>query len=136
MKTSFVSKVGSVLIVAALAGFAYSPNPVVSGGEIIVKRGASDLKRPASSLFAAPEKAVTGMNCAACKPEFVPVTTQDTKLKTKVLLTEKHACKSCVTTIASNGAPKATRVEVAQHSCGGRVVSSSSSCCSGMPNMN
>jgi hypothetical protein len=131
---SFVSKVGSVLIVMG-ALFASAPSPSVSGGEVVIKRGALDLKRPESSLFKAPEQATAAMTCAACKPEFVPVTTQDSKLKTKVVLAERHACRSCVTVIKSVGSQKATRHDVTEHSCGGKVASVGS-CCSTMPNMN
>lgn len=131
---SFVSKVGSVLIVVG-ALFASAPSPAVSAGEVVIKRGALDLKRPTSSLFEAPKKAPEAMNCAACKPEFVPVTTQDTKLKTKVVLMERHGCKSCSKSIKSIGAQKATRVDVAVHTCEGKVASVGS-CCSTMPNMN
>jgi hypothetical protein len=134
MKISFVSKVGSVLIVAG-ALFASAPSPAVSAGEVIIKRGALNLTRPTSSQFEAPKKAPVAMNCAACKPEFVPVTTQDSKLKTRVVQVERHACKSCVTSIKSMGAQKATRVDVAEHSCGGKVAAAAS-CCSTAPTMN
>src|SRR4051812_29333174 len=135
MKISFVSKVGSVLIVAG-ALFASAPSPAVSAGEGVIKRGALDLKRPTSSLFVeAPKKAEVAISCAACKPEFVSVTTQDTKLKTKVAFIERHECKSCVTSIKSVGAQKATRRDVTEHSCAGKVASAGS-CCSTMPTMN
>jgi hypothetical protein len=134
MKTiSFLSKVSSVLIVAG-ALFASAPSPSVSAGEVVIKRGTLDLKRPAASQFAAPKKGAVAMSCAACKPEFVPVTTQDSKLKTKTLLAERHACKSCTTTIKSVGAQKATRIDVSEHSCGGKLAAASS-CCSSVPSL-
>jgi hypothetical protein len=130
MKMNFVSKVGGILIVAAaLAATA------ALAGEVVTKRGGQVYKGPAKSLFVTPQRTAPAMNCMMCKPEFKPTLTPDTKLKAKTVLVEEHACKSCVNTITSVGYQKATRKEIAVHSCAGRVASVST-CCSAMPGMN
>jgi hypothetical protein len=130
MKMNFVSKVGGILIVAA--GLVAS---ATWAGEVVYNRGGVEYKRPAKSLFATPQKTAPSKTCLMCKPEFKPTLTQDTKLKTKTVLVEKHACKSCVNTITSVGYQKAARKEIAVHSCAGRVASMTT-CCSAMPGMN
>src|SRR5689334_11970675 len=74
---SFASKVSAILIVAAIVAAS-----ATWAGEVVIKRGALDLKRPAKSQFATP-KSAPAMACVSCKPEFVPTQTQDTKLKTR-----------------------------------------------------
>jgi hypothetical protein len=130
MKMNFVSKVGGILIVAAsLAASA------VMAGEVVIKKGGLVYKGPAKSLFATPQKTAPIVTCVMCKPEFKPTLTQDSKLRTKTVMVEAHACKGCMTTIKSVGYQKAARKDIVEHRCAGRVASVAT-CCSSMPGMN
>jgi hypothetical protein len=132
MKTSFVSKISAVIIFAAAAG-AFAPSASTFGGEVIIKRGGSDIKHPAKVVAVTPKAEATPSACTrACKPEFVATKTSDSKLATKTLFVEQHACKSCTTSITRVGAQKATGKDLAQHSCAGRLISMNT-CCSSTP---
>jgi hypothetical protein len=127
MKTNLITKISAVIIVAA-AAVAFVPS--ATSGEVVVKRGGQKYETPGTSLFAAPRTIAAPNACvSSCKREFVPTQTQDTKLKTKTLLVEKHACNSCSTTIKSVGAQKATGKNVATHSCAGKLVTLNTGCC-------
>jgi hypothetical protein len=121
MKISIIS---SILTVAAITVL----TPSLKAGEVDIKRGAMDLRRPTVSLFTEKLAPATPMVCPACKPAFVPAVTQDAKLKTKTVLVESHACKACKTTIVRAGAQKATGRDVTQHTCGG-LMAAVESCC-------
>jgi hypothetical protein len=125
------TKISSVFIVAAITA-AFTAG-LSNANDVGMKRGGLEYKGPQVSLFAKPDVSpVPAMKCASCKPEFVAVATQDTKLKTRSVVLEQHACKACSTTIARVGAQKATGKDVSQHSCGGRVIAAVETCCAGM----
>jgi hypothetical protein len=130
MKT--FTKIGSLFVAGALV---VSLTPDLSrAGDAGVKRGGLEYKGPEVSLFATSKTEVKpAITCAMCKPEFVAAVTQDTKLKTKTVVLEQHACKACATTFRRVGAQKATGKDVAQHSCAGRLVAAVEACCTGMP---
>lgn len=118
------SKISLVLIVAAVAAFA----PSLKSGEVIIKRGARDLQSPSTPLFVEKATPVKAMVCPACKAEFASTVTQDSKLRTKTVLVENHACNSCKTAIVRTGAQKATVKDVSQHTCGG-MMATAETCC-------
>jgi hypothetical protein len=120
-----ISKISSVLIVAAVAAL----TPSLMAGDVQIKRGALDIRRPAASLFSEKASPAKVHTCPACKNEVVPVVTQDSKLKTKTVLVESHACKTCSTKIVRTGAQKATGKDVSQHTCGG-LLAAADTCCS------
>jgi purine nucleoside phosphorylase len=120
-----ISKISSVLIIAAIAAL----TPSLKAGEVIVKRGALDIRRPAASLFSEKATPAKVHTCPACKAELTPAVTQDAKLKTKTVLVESHACKVCSTTIVRTGAQKATGKDVTKHICGG-LLAAADTCCS------
>ena len=82
------SKISSVIIVAAMAA-AFTPTS--SADEIVIKPLRT---QPAKKSLFVEKVAVKPMvTCAACKDEFVPTVTQDTKLKTKtILVATRHTC--------------------------------------------
>jgi hypothetical protein len=131
MKTSFLSKISSLVILAAAVG-ALAPSATIYGGDVGVKGGGLEYKGPSKPLFVSKKATAPAVACVARKPEFVPTVTQDTKQKTKILMVEQHACKSCSTTITSVGAQKATRKDVVKHNCAGRTVAMNT-CCASVP---
>jgi len=120
-----ISTISSVLIVAAMSVL----TPSLKSGEVVIKHSPRELQAPSTPLFVEKAAAVVGMTCPACKAEFVPTVTQDSKLKTKTVLVESHACKACRTAIVRIGAQKATGRDVSQHTCGG-MLAAAETCCS------
>jgi len=113
------TKISSVLIVAAVAAV-FSP---ASRADDITVKPLRYQPFQSPPLFTAKEVATPNVTCAACAETFKPVTTQDSKLKTKTILVASHACKECTTTILRTGAQKATGKNVTQHKCGALVAS-------------
>jgi hypothetical protein len=131
MKTNLVTKISAAVIVIAIA-VAFAPN--ASSSEVVVKRGGQAYAGPAKSQFATPKTIATLNACvSSCKTEFVPVLTQDSKLKTKTIVVAKHGCGSCSDSIKTIGAQKATGKNVAVHTCGGRLITMNTTCCSTTP---
>ena len=120
------SKISSVIIAAAVAAAFTS---ISRADEIVVKP--LRYQPPTQSQFVEKVAVAPAVKCAACKEEFVPTVTQDTKLKTKTVLVAKHGCKECKTTIVRTGAQKATGKDARQHTCGA-LLAAADICCGGM----
>ena len=120
------SKISSLLIAAAMTAVF---SPIVRADEVVIKP--LRYQPPKASLFTEKVAATPAVTCAACKNEFVPTVTQDSKLKTKTVLAASHACNECKTTIVRTGAQKATGKDVARHSCGA-LLAAAETCCGGM----
>ncbi|HUS37652.1 MAG TPA: hypothetical protein VM680_20050 [Verrucomicrobiae bacterium] len=120
------SKISSIIILAAAAAAFTS---TAGADDIVVK----PLRHqpPAKSQFVEKVKSTPPVTCPACKDQFVPAVTQDTKLRTKTILVASHACKECKTTVARIGAQKATGQHVTRHTCGA-LVAAATTCCGGM----
>jgi hypothetical protein len=120
------SRISSVIIATAMAAVFIS---TARADEVVIK----PLRYQPSTRSQFVEKvAVTpAVTCAACKEEFAPTVTQDSKLNTKTVLRANHACKECKTTIVRTGAQKATGKDVAQHKCGA-LLAAVETCCEGM----
>lgn len=118
-------KINSVIIPAAVAVVFTS---TVFANDIVIKPLRYQSPKSASTATAVSPVA---MACPACKNEFVPTVTQDSKLKTKTVFIAKHGCSDCKTTIERSGAQKATGKDVARHSCGA-MLAASQSCCGSM----
>ena len=116
------SKISSLIIGAAFMSTAMA-------ADIVIK----PLRHqpPAKSQFVEKVAVKPAVTCAACKEEFVPVVTQDTKLKTKTVMLAKHGCAECKTLLVSTGAQKATGKMTARHTCGA-LVAAVETCCAGM----
>ena len=119
------SKISSVIVLAAAAAVFTS---TASGDDIVVKP--LRYQAPAKSQFTEKVAVAPAVTCPACKTEFAPTVTQDTKLKTKTVLAASHACKECKTTIVRTGAQKATGKDVSRHSCGA-LLAAAETCCAG-----
>src|SRR4051812_30386828 len=120
-----ISTISSVLIVAAMAALA----PSLKSSEVVIKHSPRELQAATTPLFTEKVASIKTMTCPACKAEFVSAVRQDSKLKTKAILVESHACKSCKTTIVRTGAQKATGKDVSQHTCGD-LLAAAETCCS------
>jgi hypothetical protein len=120
------SKITSVTILAAAAALFIS---TATGDEIVIKP--LRYQAPTKSLFTEKVAATPAVTCTACRNEFAPTVTQDSKLKTKTVLAASHACNECKTTIVRTGAQKATGKDVARHSCGA-LLAAAETCCGGM----
>jgi hypothetical protein len=120
------SKISSVIIVAAMAAVF---NSTASADDIAIKP--SRYQSPGKSQFAEKVAVAPKTMCLACKDEFAPTVTQDSKLKTKTILAASHACKECSTTVVRTGAQKATGKDVSRHSCGA-LLAAADTCCGGM----
>ena len=121
---NLIKAIGSLLFVAA--AIAAADPTYTRAGEVEIKRGGKDIRRPAVSLFASEtKKPAAGMACGGCQSELKAVTTQDTKLRTKTLLVENHKCTTCKTTSGEVG-PKGDRTTVTKHTC---LAVASANCC-------
>ena len=116
------SKISSLIIAAAFLSTAMA-------ADLVIK----PLRHqpPTKSQFVEKVTVKPAVACAACKDEYVPAVTQDTKLKTKTVMIAKHGCADCKTTIVRTGAQKATGKVTARHSCGA-LIAAVDTCCAGM----
>ena len=117
-----LSKISSLIVAAAFLSTAMA-------ADIVIK----PLRHqpPSKSQFAESVTVKSTVTCPACKEEFVPAVTQDTKLKTKTVMVAKHNCAECRTTIVNTGAQKATGRTAARHTCGA-LLAAVETCCAGM----
>ena len=120
------SKISSVIVVAAMAAAFTS---ISTADDITAKP--LRYQPPTKSQFVEKVAVAPAVTCAACKSEFAPTVTQDSKLKTKTILVAKHGCNECKTTVARTGAQKATGKDVRSHKCGA-LLAAAETCCGGM----
>jgi len=118
------SKISSLIIAAALLAAVSS-----RAGDVVIKP--LRYQPPTKSQFVEKVAVKPAITCAACKEEFVPTLTQDSKLKAKTVLVASHACNQCSTSVVRTGAQKATGKDVTQHKCG-TLVAAVETCCGGM----
>jgi hypothetical protein len=121
MKTTNLIKAFGSLVIIAAAVAAASPSDV-RADDNIHKRGARDFAQPTARVVIVEKKAAPA--CVACRNEYTPTVTQDSKLKTKTIVLRTHLCTSCKTLVASG--PKSAPKETVTHSC---LAAGNGKCC-------
>jgi hypothetical protein len=120
------SKISSVIIVAAMGAVFTS---TAWADDVAAKP--LRYQSPTKSQFVEKVAVTPAVTCPACKNEYAPAVTQDTKLKTRTVLVATHGCTQCKTAVVGAGAQKATGKNTIKHTCGA-LVAAVETCCATM----
>lgn len=120
------SKISSVIILAAMGAVFTS---TAWADDVAAKP--LRYQSPIKAQFVEKVAVTPAVTCPACKNEYAPVVTPDTKLKTKTVLVAKHGCAECKTVVVRTGAQKATGKNAVKHTCGA-LVAAVETCCGTM----